>query len=262
MSFNQSVRRTAVVVAVVAVALTGCASATPEARPEPSTSSSSPAPTLTPTATPAPVAPDPLLVVSGTVADQDGQSLAITLTTTSVRPPTEQDWADYAATLCGQNEPAMAPGDTADARVVTLAVEAVGSPGFTGWTDARGVRVSGLVFDGAIWGPEQHSPTASCYFDSVIVRPGTGEARMFTSSRDWHLANPVVGDASITLASYGFEAQTHDALGQKTGLGAVADCVTTASAEFDALALDLWDARWGESQTLPEYCDYGRTAGD
>ena len=257
MSFNHS--RRAVVAALVVLGLSACASSEPAALPQPTASSASP------TATPSPTAaeePDPLLVVSGTFADQDGQSLSVTLTTTSVRSPSDQDWADWAATRCGVTEPAVAAPDLADTRVVTLAVESVASPGFTGWTDARGVRVSGFLFEGAIWGPEEHGAGAECYSDSVVKRPGSGEVRMFTSSSGWNLPDPVLGDASITLAQYGLSAQSVDALGQPTGIGPVIDCVTTPSAEFDALALDLWEERWGRSQSLPEYCDYGRSAGD
>jgi len=264
MSLNHSRHLLVVVVAaVVALGTAACAPEAPAALPEPTASSASPEPASTPTPTPAPVEePDPLLIISGTVADQNGQSLSVTLTTMSVRPPSEQDRLDYTATRCGRIAPEVAPADTADARVVTLAVEAVGSPGFTGWNDARGVRVAGDLFDGAIWGPEEHGAGSGCYSDSVIVRPGTGEVRVFTSARDWNIPNPVVGDASITLALYGFDAQSYDALGQPTGVSAVSDCTTTPSAEFDALALALWEGRWGGSQNLPSYCFYGRSAGD
>ena len=240
-------------VIIAAAVLAGCASSSPTAEPTAST----PTPTPTPTAT---AEPQPLLVVSGTVADQDGQSLTVTLTTTDVREPSDADRADYAADRCF--DPGFDLLANPDSRIMSLAVESVASPGFTGWTDARGVRVAGSLFAGDIWESEQHSPSAPCFSDSVITRPGSGEVRFVTSSDGWNLTNPVTGDGAITLAMYGFEAVRVDALGQPTGLDAVADCVTTASPALDALALDLWEGRWGRSQNLPEYCFYGRSAGD
>lgn len=255
---NRQLRASRIAVVVAsATLLAGCASSPPADSAAPSASPSASA-EPTPTAT---AEPDPLLVISGTVADQDGQSLAITLTTTSVREPSEQDRADYAATRCAVADPTRLPPDSPDARVVTMSVESVASPGFAGWEDDRGVLVHGSLFDGPIWAPMAHG-SDPCYSDSRIVRPGNGEVRVFTSSTDWNLTTPVTGDAAITLAQYGFAAQTIDALGQPTGVTAVADCTTTPSTEFDTLALELWDSRWGRSQNLPEYCFYGRNAGD
>jgi len=252
--------RTVATTAVVVALLSGCASPVKPADSAGPTAAPTALPSLSPTATAEPQ-PAPLLVISGTVADQDGQSLAITLTTTSARTPSAQDLADYAATRCAAAYPDDDPFALADTRVVTFAVESVGSAGFAGWTDARGVRVVGSLFDGPIWESEAHGDT-DCYQDSRIVRPGSGEVRAFVSSADWNLPQPVVGDGAITLELYGFDAVSVDALGQPTGLTAVEDCVTTASAEFDTLATDVWNARWGRSQNLPEYCFYGRGAGD
>jgi len=237
----------------VAVVLAGCASSSPAAEPTPDAST----PAASPTPTPEEQA---LLVISGTVADQDGNSLAVTLTTTDVREPTDADRADYAADRCF--DPGFDLLANPDARIVTLAVASVASAGFTGWTDSRGVRVAGSLFAGDIWVSEQHTPASTCFHDSVIARPGSGEVRFVTSSDGWNLTNPVTGDGAATLVMYGFEAVRVDALGQPTGLDAVADCVTTASPALDALALDLWEGRWGRSQNLPEYCFYGRSAGD
>jgi len=246
-------------VALVLLGLSGCASAEPAALPEPADSSA------TPTAAPAPTAtqePAPLLVVSGTYEDQDGQSLSVTLTTTSVREPTDQDRADYAATQCSIDNPTYQPLASPEARIVTMSVDVVGSPGFHDWTDQRGVRVEGAVFDGPIWGAEGDAAGSDCSEDSVIKRPGSGEVRIFGSADGWNVVNPVAGNAAITLAIYGMTGATIDNLGQPTGIGPVIDCVTTPSAEFDTLALDLWEGRWGRSQSLPEYCLYGRSAGD
>jgi len=253
---NRRLRWSRASVAAIAVAavLAGCASPTPAAEP---TKSATSTPSATPTPTPE---PQPLLVVSGTVADQDGNSLAVTLTTTDVREPTDADRADYAADRCF--DPGYDLLANPDARIVTLAVESVASAGFTGWTDSRGIRVAGSLFAGDIWESEQHTPASTCFHDSVIARPGSGEVRFVTSPDGWNLTNPVTGDGAITLVMYGFEAVRVDALGQPTGLDAVADCVTTASPALDALALDLWEGRWGRSQNLPEYCLYGRSAGD
>jgi len=259
MNFHQlGIVRTVATSAAAVALLSGCAA--------PVTPADSAGPTAVPTALPfSPTAtaeprPAPLLVISGTVADQDGQSLAITLTTTSVRAPSAQDLADYAATRCAAAHPGEDPFALADTRVITFAVDSVGSAGFAGWTDARGVRVVGSLFDGPIWESEAHGDT-DCYQDSRIARPGSGEVRAIVSSADWNLPQPVVGDGAITLELYGFDAVSVDALGQPTGLTAVEDCVTTASAEFDTLATDVWNARWGRSQNLREYCFYGRGAG-
>ena len=257
MIFHQvDVVRAVATTAAAVVLLAGCAS--------PSKPAASAGPTALPTPSPTATAepqPAPLLVISGTVADQDGQSLAITLTTTSVRTPTAQDRADYAATRCATAYPEDDPFALAETRVVTFAVESVGSAGFAGWTDARGVRVAGSLFDGPIWAREAHGDT-DCHQDSRIVRPGSGEVRALVSSTNWNPPLPVVGDGAITLAIYGFDAVSVDDRGQQTGLTAVEDCVTTASEEFDTLATDMWNAPWGRSQNLPEYCFYGRNAGD
>jgi hypothetical protein len=254
--FVRAVVATAAAVAVVS----GCASPAPAVESAPPTAGPSPTPTA---AAPAALEPDAaaLLEISGTVADQQGQSLAIALTTTSVRTPTDDDRADYAATRCAAEYPDTDPFASPDTRVVTIAVEATGSVGFSGWTDERGVLVSGSLFDGPIWEPESHGASL-CYQDSRITRPGQGEVRLFTSSTDWNVGGPVAGDGSITLAVYGFQAQAIDALGRPTGVGAVADCATSASAEFDALAAEVAPGRWGKQQNLPEYCFYGRNAGD
>lgn len=250
--------RCLVMIAVVSL-VGGCASAATVADP-PGPSSSAPTPTPEPAPAPAPA--QPLLVISGSVADPSGQSLTITLTTTSVRTPTDQDRADFAATRCGESDPTYAFPTATDTRVVTMSVRSVASPGFAGWQDARGVRVAGSLFAGSIWDAESHGTGATCYADSRITRPGEGEVRIITSSDGWNLDNPVVGDASITLGSYGFDAVTRDALGLPTGLTAVVDCTTTPSPAFDALALDLLAGRWGRSDFLPEYCFYGRSPGD
>ena len=252
--------RTVATTAVVVALLSGCASPVKPADSAGPTAAPTALPSPSPTATAEPQ-PAPLLVISGTVADQDGQSLAITLTTTSVRTPSAQDLADYAATRCAAAYPDDDPFALADTRVVTMSVESVASPGFAGWDDDRGVIVFGSLYDGPIWAPMAHG-SDPCYSDSRIVRPGNGEVRVVTSSTDWNLTTPVTGDGSITLSPYGFAVQTIDALGQPTGVTAVADCVTAPSAEFDRLALELWHARWGRSQNLPEYCYYGRSAGD
>lgn len=254
------VARACVATIAAAVLLAGCASPTPAAESGASSSATATATaTATPTPTPTPE-PVPLLVISGTVADQQGQSLTITLTTTSVRIPTEDDRADYAATRCAAEYPENDPFASPDTRVVTIAVDSAASAGFTGWTDDRGVLVAGSLFDGSIWEPEAHG--AACYQDSRATRPGQGEVRLITSSTDWNVAEPVAGDGSITLAVYGFQAQTHNALGQPTGVGAVADCVTTASTEMDSLAAEVSAIHWGKQQNLPEYCFYARNAGD
>ena len=249
----------AAAITVVASGLTGCGSPAP-AESVAASHSAEPTPSATPSATPEPT-PDPLLIVSGTVADAEGQSLALTLTTTSVRPPTDQDRADYAASRCGLANPAFDPFANPDTRVVTLAVESLASAGFSGWTDARGIVVTGSLYSGPIWEAEAHG-SDPCYRDSRVTRPGTGEARVIASSTDWNLENAVVGDGAITLTQYGFNAQTVDAMGQPTGLTAVADCAATPSPEFDDLALSLWSGRWGANNNLPEYCFYGRGAGD
>jgi len=143
-----------------------------------------------------------------------------------------------------------------------MSVDAVGSAGFTGWSDERGILVSGSLFDGPIWQPAAHGAGADCYQDSRITRPGTGEVRVFVSSDNWSVDKPVAGDGAITLAVYGMQAQSVDALGQPTGLTEIADCVTTASSELDALAAAVSEIRWGKQQNLPEYCFYARNAGD
>jgi hypothetical protein len=113
---------------------------------------------------------------------------------------------------------------------VTLSVESVASAGFTGWNDDRGVRVAGTLFAGDIW-KAANAAGAACYADNLVTRPGTAEVRVFTSSRDWKVETPVRGDGSITLETYGFDAQSHDALGQLTGVGAVSECTSTAAAD-------------------------------
>ena len=113
-----------------------------------------------------------------------------------------------------------------------MSVDAVGSAGFTGWSDERGILVSGSLFDGPIWQPAAHGAGADCYQDSRITRPGTGEVRVFVSSDDWSVDKPVAGDGAITLAVYGMQAQS------------------------------VAEIRWGKQQNLPEYCFYARNAGD
>jgi hypothetical protein len=259
-------RGAAAVGAFVALTLlAGCTGAPPEAS---STRSSTPSPTRSsatpePTATGAPptTAPSPLITISGTVADSTGQSLTATLVVVDVQPLTPADRKAVADAYCVSPDEVGGLADP-DARMVTMSVEAVGSPGFTAWTGDRGIRVTGTLYAGPMWREEAHSPSATCVPTSLIVEPGIGSTRMFVSGADWKVPRPLPADGAVTLATYGFAAQTVDALGRPTGTSTVEGCTITTSPELEALvAATAPGVQWGSNTPLPEYCFIGRNPG-
>ena len=72
--------------------------------------------------------------------------------------------------------------------------------------------------------------------DRDIREPGAGEVRSIVSSSGWKVESPVVGDAAITLRSYGFTSQVVDARGRPTGLTEATNCSITLSPEYFELA--------------------------
>ena len=209
---------------------------------------------VTPSASAVPAEEEPLIRVTGTVADEAGQSLTITLTSTSVREPTDEDRDDFAATRCGPSGVSPFGGD--DTRVVTFEVEAVPSPGFTGWEDGRGAQVIGTLFSGTMWEPEAHGGGSDeCYRDSIISRPGSAEMRLIVSSTGSGNVEIPEGDAVITLSSYGFSAQVVDALGRATGINE-ADCQMNFSPAYLELARTIVPF---EEPLVPQpgYCSWG-----
>ena len=262
------------VAALLAAGLTGCVATVPEpspthtsARPSPETTSRpTPSPTATQTVAapdvspPPPQAPEPLITVSGTVTDTAGQSLTVTIAVVDVQPLTARDREEIADSACEYFYEPAALSDP-EARMVTMSVKAVGSPGFSTWTDDRGVVVSGTLFDGPMWRQPAHSPGAPCVAPSRIVEPGLGSARLVVTS-DWNVPKPLPADGAITLATYGFSAQVVDALGQPTGTPSVQGCTITTSAELDALvAATAPGVQWGSNVPLPDYCFIGRNPG-
>jgi hypothetical protein len=261
------------VVVIVGALISGCVGAVPKSSQTPDSVQASPTPTATATATPVakpPVSPAPvrralapLMTISGSVADASGQSLTVTMVVVDVQPLTEQDTKAVADAYCTTPDQVETLAG-ADGRMVTMSVEAVGTPGFTTWADDRGVRVTGTLYSGSMWREEAHSPISTCVPTSVIVEPGLGSTRMFVSGNDWKVPKPLPADGAVTLATYGFDAQAVDALGRPTGTSVVEGCTITTSPELDALVVATApDVQWGSNVPLPEYCFIGRNpSGD
>jgi hypothetical protein len=243
----------AVVVAIVAL-LSGCVGAAPAPSPTPSPGADAPTPTPTPT-------PEPPLVISGSVLDEQGDSLAVTIAVMSAEPLTDTDRADFAAARCETDYPSDALLDDPQARVVTVTATAVGADGFTGWSDGRGAEVRGSLFDGPIWDRPAHVHTTPCSATSLLARPGTGTVRSFVSAASWGLDGEIPEGSAITLADYGFGAQRPDAVDQPARVTSVTGCTVESSPEIEALAASVpMDAPWGENPFYPEWCQYGRSA--
>jgi hypothetical protein len=206
----------------------------------------------------------PLLRISSVVTDAEGNSLSVTMTAIDVSPLTDQDRRDFAASWCQLPEATPALYEV-DARTVTFSVKAVGSGGFDGWSDDRGLIVLGSAFDGPIWASQWSDPSVHSMgcsgTKSKVFRPGEGTARVLASAEHWGLDSPVAGSGSITLTSYGLEAAAVTPSGEPSGTGVVSDCVIEASPELEQLALEVsTELDWGKRADFPDQCIYGRTA--
>jgi hypothetical protein len=245
----------AVVVAIVAL-LSGCvgAASAPSPTPSPTAEASTPTPTPTPT-------PEPPLVISGTVLDEQGGSLAVTIAVMSAEPLTDTDRADFAAARCETDYPSDALLGDPQARVVTMTATAVGADGFTGWSDGRGAEVRGSLFDGPIWERPAHAHTTPCSATSLLARPGTGTVRSFVSAASRGIVGDIPEGSAITLAHYGFGAQRPNAYDQPARVTSITGCTVESSPEIEALAASVpMDEVWGEDPFYPEWCQYGRNS--
>jgi hypothetical protein len=213
-------------------------------------------------ATPAPDAeprPDPLLTISGSVVDDEGNTLAVTISVGSSDPLTDSDKADLTAARCTTGYPSDSDMEDPDARIVTATVTAVGVRGFSGWSDARGAEVQGSLFDGVVWKQAVHSHSAPCDAPSLLGRPGTGTVRSFVSPLGWHLVGPIPEGSAVTLGQYGFGGQRPNVYDEPAAVTSVTGCAVSASPEIESLAARVaTEAVWGENRSFPEYCIYGR----
>jgi hypothetical protein len=239
---------------VILGVVAGCAVAAPE--PDAATSPA----TEAPTATAAP-APEPPLVISGSVVDERGDSLAVSIAVLSAEPLTGADRADLVAARCTTDYPSDALLDDPRARVVTMTATAVGAHGFGGWSDGRGAEVRGALFDGPIWERPARATTSACDQPSVLARPGTGTVRAFVSPEAWGIEGSIPEGSAITLADYGFGAQRPDAYDQPAAITSITGCTVVSSPEIEALAASVpMTEVWGENPFYPEWCQYGRNA--
>lgn len=254
--FKRSAATTAVALGTVMM-VSGCA--TP-AQPLDPIASESPSPSATATP-PADSSPEPpyTMVIDAVHSDIAGSALTVHMELLAIEPVTDALRQSYDERACVLGYP-MEDFARADARVVTFAVTVSASDGFAGWSDARGVRVSGgTIFDGPIWEEEAHGAAAPCASMSRIVRPGSGSVSYYISPSGWSLADAYPGDSAATLGSFGTESVIVDALGQATGMTRDVTCSIEVSPEFDELAVALSPDGWGDASVLPEYCFYGRS---